>query len=61
MEDFKAHLFDCGFSNHTVESYLYAAKQLESRVHDGFSNEALLAHKDWLASRYAAKTVNLGL
>lgn len=59
MEDFKAHLFDCGFSNHTVESYLYAAKQLESRVHDGFSNEALLAHKDWLASRYAAKTVNL--
>ena len=59
MEDFKAHLFDCGFSNHTVASYLYAAKQLESRMCDGLSNEALLAHKDWLASRYAAKTVNL--
>ncbi|MBM6943559.1 tyrosine-type recombinase/integrase [Collinsella intestinalis] len=59
MEDFKAHLFDCGFSNHTVESYLYAAKQLENRMRDELSNEALLAHKDWLASRYAAKTVNL--
>lgn len=59
MEDFKAYLFDCGFSNHTVESYLYAAKQLENRMCGGLSNEALLEHKDWLASRYAAKTVNL--
>lgn len=59
MEDFKRHLLDCGFSGHTVESYLYAAKQLEDRVSGGLSNESLLAHKDWLASRYAAKTVNL--
>ena len=27
MEDFKHHLLDRGFSNHTVESYLYAVKQ----------------------------------
>lgn len=59
MEDFKHHLLDRGFSSHTVESYLYAAKQLEDRVSVGFSNESLLAHKDWLASRYAVKTVNL--
>ncbi len=59
MEDFKAHLLGCGFSVHTVESYLYAARQLESRIRDGLSNEALLAHKDWLASQFAAKTVNL--
>lgn len=59
MEDFKAHLLDCGFSIHTVESYLYAASQLKDRLRDKLSNEALLAHKDWLASRFAAKTVNL--
>lgn len=59
MEDFKAHLLGCGFSIHTVESYLYAARQLENRMRDGLSNEALLAHKDWLSSQFAAKTVNL--
>ena len=59
MEDFKAHLLDCGFSIHTVESYLYAARQLKVRIRNELSNEALLAHKDWLASRFAAKTVNL--
>lgn len=59
MEDFKAHLLGCGFSVHTVESYLYAARQLEDRIRDGLSNEALLTHKDWLASQFAAKTVNL--
>ena len=59
MEDFKHHLLDRGFSNHTVESYLYAVKQLKDRASIGLSNESLLAHKDWLASRYAVKTVNL--
>lgn len=59
MEEYKAHLFDCGFSDHTVESYLYAVRQLENRMRNGLSNEALLAHKDWLASRFAVKTVNL--
>lgn len=59
MEDFKRYLLDRDFSNHTVESYLYAAKQLEDRVSVGLSNESLLAHKDWLASCYAVKTVNL--
>lgn len=59
MEDFKRYLLGRGFSNHTVESYLFAAKQLEDRTSVGLSNESLLAHKDWLASRYAVKTVNL--
>lgn len=59
MEDFKRHLLDHGFSNHTVDSYLYAAKQLKDRVGGTLSNDSLLAHKDWLASCYAAKTVNL--
>ena len=59
MEDFKAHLLERGFSRHTVDSYLYAARQLEDRVGNELTSELLLAHKDWLASMFAAKTANL--
>ena len=59
MEDYKTYLVEKGFSAHTVESYLFAVRQLNERIGANPTNEALLAHKDWLAAHFAAKTVNL--
>lgn len=59
MEDYKTYLVEKGFSTHTVESYLFAIRQLHERVSDEPSNESLLGHKDWLAAHFSAKTVNL--
>lgn len=59
MEDYKTHLVIKGFSNHTIDSYLYAVRQLHERMGYNPSNEDLLCHKDWLAAHYAAKTANL--
>lgn len=59
MEDYKAHLIEKGFSTHTVESYLFATRQLIERVGITPTNEALLAHRDWLAAHFSVRTVNL--
>lgn len=59
MEDYKTYLAEKGFSTHTVDSYLFAIRQLRERLDDEPTNEDLLAHKDWLAARFAAKTANL--
>ena len=59
MEDYKTYLVEKGFSAHTVDSYLFAIRQLHERLGEALTNESLLAHKDWLASHFAAKTVNL--
>lgn len=59
MEDYKNYLIEKGFSAHTVDSYLFAARQLNDCIGTNPTNEALLAHKDWLAAHFAAKTVNL--
>ena len=61
MEDYKAHLVGKGFSAHTIDSYLFAVRQMTERVGDGPTTEELLGHKDWLAAHFAAKTVNLRL
>lgn len=58
MEGYETHLRDHGFSDNSVRSYLYAAKQLNERIQT-LNNEELLAHKDWLISTYSAKTVNI--
>lgn len=58
MEDFQHHLEEQGFSDNTIASYLYSISQLFGRERN-ISNEALLSHKDWLASCFAVKTVNL--
>lgn len=58
MEDFQRHLEEQGFSDNTIASYLYSISQLFGRERN-ISNEALLSHKDWLASCFAVKTVNL--
>ena len=59
MEEYKTFLFEKGFSTYTVDSYLFAVRQLSGRLEAIMTNEALLAHKDWLAAHFAAKTVNL--
>lgn len=59
MEDYSKHLSDKGFSRHTIDSYLYAIRQMSNRVGLAPTNEDLLNHKDWLASNFAAKTANL--
>ena len=59
MEGYKTYLIEKGFSTHTVDSYLFAIRQLHERVCAQPSNENLLGHKDWLAAHFSAKTVNL--
>lgn len=59
MEDYKIYLVEKGFSVHTVDSYLFAIRQMNDRLGDEPTNEGLLAHKDWLAAHFVAKTVNL--
>lgn len=59
MEDYKTCLVEKGFSSHTVDSYLYALRQMKEKIGDEPTNEELLGHKDWLATHFAAKTVNL--
>ena len=59
MEEYKTHLVEKGFSAHTVDSYLFAVRQLFDKVGCDPSNENLLEHKDWLSAHFAAKTVNL--
>ena len=58
MEGYETYLRDHGFSDNSVRSYLYAAKQLNERL-ETLNNEELLAHKDWLIATYSAKTVNI--
>ena len=59
MEDYRTFLVEKGFSTHTVDSYLFAIRQLHERIGCDLSNDDLLGHKDWLAAHFAAKTVNL--
>ena len=59
MEAYKTYLVEKGFSAHTVNSYLFAIRQMEDRLGEEPTNEELLAHKDWLAVHFSAKTVNL--
>jgi len=59
MEDYKQYLIEKDFSDHTVDSYMFAVRQMRERLGEELTNERLLSHKDWLASHFAAKTVNL--
>lgn len=59
MEDYRAYLAEKGFSTHTVDSYLFAVRQMRERIGKKPTSEELLDYKDWLAAHFAAKTVNL--
>lgn len=53
------YLAERDFSKHTIDSYLYAIRQLKERTGGKLGSGVLLEYKDWLASRFATKTVNL--
>lgn len=57
MEQFGDHLLLKGYSTNTVESYLFAARQLKSKTVN-LSDQSLLDHKEWLVSSFAPKTAN---
>lgn len=59
MEDYSKYLTAKGFSQNTIDSYLYAIRQMNDRLGLTPTNEDLLNHKDWLSSSFAAKTANL--
>lgn len=59
MDKYKKHLAEKGFSKNTIDSYLFAVRQLQERLEDDWSNQELLEHKDWLTATFAAKTANL--
>lgn len=59
MEDYGTYLLEKGFSANTIGSYLFAIRQLHEKVGHKPNNEELLEHKDWLATHFAVKTVNL--
>ena len=59
MEGYNTYLIEKGFSAHTIDSYLFAIRQLHEKIGGEPSNENLLDHKDWLAAHFAVKTVNL--
>lgn len=57
MEAFINYLRSKEMSTNTINSYSYAVSQFLSR-NSALNDEALLAHKDWLVSEFAAKTAN---
>lgn len=59
MDKYKKHLAEKGFSKNTIDSYLFAVRQLQERLEEDWSNQELLEHKDWLTATFAAKTANL--
>ena len=59
MEKYQKHLLEKGFSSNTIESYLFAIRQIKERIGENWTNTELLDHKDWLTTSFAAKTANL--
>lgn len=59
MKKYEILLTEKGFSPHTVQSYLFAIRQMHARIGEHPANSSLLDHKDWLVSNFSAKTANL--
>lgn len=59
MRDYKAYLIKKDFSVHTINSYIYAIRQMKDRIGVIPSSVDLLEHKEWLVGHFAIKTVNL--
>ncbi|WP_302754857.1 tyrosine-type recombinase/integrase [Collinsella intestinalis] len=57
MEQFTNYLLLKGYANNTVDSYVFAAKQLITR-YTTLTDRSLLEHKEWLVSSFAPKTAN---
>lgn len=59
MDKYRNYLLGKGFSENTINSYLFAVRQLRERLGNAWTDQELLNHKDWLATTFAAKTANL--
>ena len=59
MDKYRNYLLRKGFSENTINSYLFAVRQLRERLGNAWTDQELLNHKDWLATTFAAKTANL--
>lgn len=59
MKNYKLYLQEKGFTAHTVQSYLFAIRQMSERIGWEPTNSDLLEHKDWLVASFSAKTANL--
>lgn len=59
MKKYEIQLSEKGFSPHTIQSYLFAVRQMSVRIGEHPSNSKLLEHKDWLVASFSAKTANL--
>ena len=57
MEQFTNYLKLKGYAKNTVDSYVFAAKQLITRC-TTLTDQSLLEHKEWLVSSFAPKTAN---
>lgn len=57
MEQFTDYLLLKGYAKNTVDSYVFAAKQLIARC-TALTDRSLLEHKEWLVSSFAPKTAN---
>lgn len=57
MKTFTQHLQEKGYAKNTINSYVFAIDQLINRAQP-LTNQSLLAHKEWLVSSFAPKTVN---
>lgn len=57
MKTFARYLLEKGYAENTISSYTFAIDQLTNRVQP-FTNQSLLAHKEWLVSSFAPKTAN---
>lgn len=57
MKTFAQYLLEKGYAENAISSYTFAIDQLTNRVQP-FTNQSLLAHKEWLVSSFAPKTAN---
>lgn len=57
MEQFTNYLLLKGYAKNTIDSYVFAAKQLLARC-TPLTDQSLLEHKEWLISSFAPKTAN---
>ena len=57
MEQFANYLLLKGYARNTIDSYVFAAKQLTTRCATP-TDQSLLEHKERLVSSFAAKTAN---
>lgn len=57
MKEFADYLQSRGFAQNTIDSYVFASRQLISKV-AVITDQNLLSHKDWLLASFAPKTAN---